>query len=272
MAPLDCRRLYPHCDSPRRFGTLRRVDPDVARTVSRRAVTEKQFEPDATLVRVYPEAAVGGYSSVDGSIEFYTRVNALIDAESRVLDFGAGRGWWSVEPVAAMYRSLRLLRGRVAEVVGADVDPVVTTNPSVDRAVVLEQGDPLPFGDATFDLVIADYVLEHVDAADAQAVADEFIRVLKPGGWLAARTPNKWGLIGVGARAVPNRLHTRFLARLQPDRQVEDVFPVRYAMNTKRVLARLFPPITRWPTATPANRPTSAGLMSSGASSTFSAA
>ena len=106
---------------------------------------------------------------------------------------------------------------------------------------VCAPGDPIPYDDGSFDLVLADYVLEHVAAEDAPSVAQEVLRVLKPGGWLAARTPNKWGMIGIGARAVPNDLHTNFLERLQPGRKAEDVFPVRYSMNTKRDLARLFP-------------------------------
>ena len=61
-------------------------------------------EPDPAFVKFYPEAAVGGFSQVDGVIEFYTRVNALVDAESRVLDFGAGRAWWAVESVPPMSR------------------------------------------------------------------------------------------------------------------------------------------------------------------------
>jgi hypothetical protein len=34
----------------------------------------------------------GGFSRVDGSIEFYTRVNALLGPDMTVVDFGAGRG------------------------------------------------------------------------------------------------------------------------------------------------------------------------------------
>ncbi|MFI5429206.1 methyltransferase domain-containing protein [Aeromicrobium sp. UC242_57] len=190
--------------------------------------------------RLYPEAAVGGFSRLDGQIEFYTRINALVDEKSRVLDFGAGRGHWAVDPMPEMSRRLRMLRGRVAEVVGTDVDPAVLTNPALDTAQVVPLGDRLPFADDSFDLVIADHVLEHVNADDAQDVADDVLRVLRPGGWLAARTPNKWGMIGIGARAVPNRLHVRMLRRLQPDRKAEDVFPTRYTMNTRRDLGRLF--------------------------------
>lgn len=200
------------------------------------------FEPPAPLARLYPEAAVGGYTKLDGLVEFYTRVGTLVDRDSHVLDFGAGRGAWAIEPGPELHRRLRRLRGRVARVVGTDVDPVVTTNPTLDEAHVVGLGEPLPFEDATFDLVVADHVLEHVDAEDAPAVAADLLRVLRPGGWLAARTPNKWGMIGLAARAVPNRLHVAVLERLQPDRRAEDVFPVRYAMNTRADLTRLFAP------------------------------
>lgn len=200
----------------------------------------ESFSPDPVLRRLYPEAAVGGFSRLDGQVEFYTRINALVGELSRVLDFGAGRGHWAVDPMPEMSRRLRMLRGRVAEVVGTDVDPAVLTNPALDAAQVVELGDRLPFEAGSFDLVIADHVLEHVNADDAQDVADDVMRVLKPGGWFAARTPNKWGMIGVGARAVPNSLHVRTLRRLQPDRKAEDVFPTRYSMNTRRDLGRLF--------------------------------
>ena len=45
----------------------------------------------------------------------------------------------------------------------------------------------LPFEDAAFDLIIANHILEHVDAP-AKALA-EFERCLKPGGMLIAQTP-----------------------------------------------------------------------------------
>lgn len=200
-----------------------------------------QFRPNETLARLYPEVTAGGYTRYDGFIEFYTRVNALLEAGSEVLDFGAGRGLWATEPLPALHKRLRAFHERVARVDGVDVDPVVLQNPTLSSAQVIEPGAALPFADGAFDMVVADHVLEHVDQADAPTVAGEILRVLRPGGWLAARTPNKWGMIGVGARVVPNDLHTRVLRRLQPERKAEDVFPVRYSMNTRRQLSRLFP-------------------------------
>lgn len=200
----------------------------------------ESYRPSDATLHFYPEAAVGGYPHVDGEIEFYLRVGALVGPDSRVLDLGAGRGQWAVEPAPRTRRDVRHLKGRVAEVVGCDVDPAVLENPALDHAVVSPAGAPLPFEDDSFDLVIADYVLEHVAAEDVDGFVSEILRVLKPGGWFAARTPNKWGLIGLGARSVPNSLHTRVLSRIQPDRKEVDVFPTRYAMNTRPALRRLF--------------------------------
>jgi SAM-dependent methyltransferase len=202
-----------------------------------------------TARRLYPEIAAGGYSRHDGFVDFFLRVRSLLTSESAVLDFGAGRGAWTEGELAPLQRELRDLKGHVARVVGVDVDPVVLENDSLDEVLQIEPGGRLPFDDETFDLVLADHVLEHVSRTDAPAVAAEFARVLKPGGWISARTPNRWGLIAIAARLVPNRLHVAVLKRLQPGRPAEDVFPTRYAMNTHRDLRRLFPE-PQWTLAT----------------------
>jgi SAM-dependent methyltransferase len=201
---------------------------------------EPPFRPHPTARRLYPEVAAGGFTRHDGFIEFFQRINALVDEESVVLDFGAGRGAWADVGMSPFHRRVRDIGSHVKKVVGVDVDPVVLDNPTLSEAHVVEPGAALPFPDETFDVVYADYVLEHVDEADAPGVVAELHRVLKPGGWFAARTPNKWGVIGIGGRAVPNKLHVRVLSKLQPGRRDVDVFPTRYAMNTRKHLHRLF--------------------------------
>ena len=47
----------------------------------------KSFNPNAYKI--------GGYSENDGTIDFYSRINCLINDNSEVLDFGAGRGAWA---------------------------------------------------------------------------------------------------------------------------------------------------------------------------------
>lgn len=57
--------------------------------------------------------------------------------------------------------------------------------PGVD--IISDLNKPLPLDDASFDVVHANQVLEHVD--DLIALMKEIHRVLKPGGLLVAHTP-----------------------------------------------------------------------------------
>jgi SAM-dependent methyltransferase len=113
------------------------------------------------------------------------------------------------------------------------------SNPLLDERHVVAAGGRLPLADDSVDLIVADFVFEHVD--DPDAVASELRRVLREGGWICARTPNIHGYIAWGARAIPNSLHTRALRRLQPGREAVDVFPTRYRLNSPKALKRQFP-------------------------------
>jgi SAM-dependent methyltransferase len=189
----------------------------------------------------FPEIGAGGYSRVDGSVAFYGRVQALLaelEEPTTVVDFGAGRGRQAEDPVAYR-RQLRELRGPGRTVIGVDIDPVVTSNPRVDEGRVIEADGRIPIDDASVDLVVSEWTFEHV--TDADRTAAELDRILRPGGWICAMTPNRWGYIALGARLVPNRLHVGALRRLQPRKRAEDTFPTAYRMNTRRDLARLFP-------------------------------
>lgn len=186
----------------------------------------------------YPELNAGGFSRVDGTIEFYTRVRSLLKPNFVVLDFGAGRGVAHIEDPVDYRRSLLSLRSH-CRVVGVDVDPKVLANPGLHEARVIQSGDPLPFPDQSFDLVLADHVLEHID--DPPLVAGEIDRVLRSGGWLCARTPNVYGYIAIASRLVPNVLHRHVLGWLQPARRAIDVFPTRYMLNSRRSIQRWFP-------------------------------
>lgn len=194
----------------------------------------------ASLVtaRLFPEVAAGGFSRVDGTVAFYVRINALVSSSSVVVDFGAGRGRFMEDPVAYR-RNVRLLQGRVQRVIGLDVDDAVLQNPTVDESHVISDGGRLPVPDASVDLVISDFTFEHV--ADPAWLASELYRILKPGGWICARTPNKYGYISLFARLVPNGLHDAVLRIVQPEKKSIDTFPTLYRLNTRRDLRRHFP-------------------------------
>ena len=99
---------------------------------------------DKVKCRLYPETAVGGFSRVDGTIEFYTRVNALLRKDMVVVDLGAGRGSAHFEDLVPYRRKLRSLKGRCAKVIGLDVDDVVRNNPTLDEAHVLPPDGRFP--------------------------------------------------------------------------------------------------------------------------------
>jgi len=193
----------------------------------------------AFMQTVHPEVAIGGFTAHDGTIEFYSRVKTLLRPDMTVLDFGAGRGAWYEDEESPFRRDMRLLRGHAREVIGCDVDPAVQANRSVDRGVVLEPGRPIPLADGSVDLIVSDYVLEHVQ--DAAGLAREFTRILKPGGWICARTPTRMNYVALAARVVANVRHASVLRLAQPGRKAEDVFPTAYQLNTRAALARHFP-------------------------------
>ena len=189
--------------------------------------------------RFYPEIGAGGFSRIDGTVAFYKRVNALLKKEAVLLDYGAGRGVGHVEDACEYRRSLRNFQSRIATVIGVDVDEAVMQNPTLDEAYVFNPKDPLPIGDASIDIIVSDVTFEHI--VDPAQAARELDRVLKPGGWLCARTPNRYGYIALANRFVPKAIKTRVLKIVQPSRKEEDVFPAVYLMNSFGALLKCFP-------------------------------
>ncbi len=178
----------------------------------------------------YPEAAFGGFSDVDGTVTFYTRVHALMEPSFTVLDIGCGRGCYVDDPIA-FRRDLRVLKGKCRKVIGIDLDNASRENPFLDEFRLIE-GPRWPIDNESIDLCICDYVLEHVASPDG--FFSECNRVLKTGGTLCLRTPNSLHYAGLAARLIPNRFHARITAKVQDGRKENDVFPTLYRCNTAR--------------------------------------
>lgn len=192
-----------------------------------------------TISKWFPEIGVGGFSSLDGTVEFYTRVNALLHPSMTLLNFGAGRGAELLDETCTLRQQLRMLKGKVARVVACDIDKVVLENQGADETTVIDPAKPLPYPDETFDIIVADFVFEHVTAPGL--VAAELRRILKPAGWICARTPNKYCVVSLCTRMIPNSFHRRLLRWVQPERKTVDVFPTVFKLNSKRNLAKWFP-------------------------------
>ncbi|MDH5567953.1 MAG: class I SAM-dependent methyltransferase [Myxococcales bacterium] len=149
-------------------------------------------------------------------------IEAHIRPDFRVLDLGAGAGI-----IPAMN-----FRGAVARVCGVDPTPRVHDNPYLDEAKE-GFGEEIPYPGDSFDLVFSDNVLEHLP--DPDAVFCEIHRVLKPGGLLLAKTPNRRHYVATIARMTPHWVH-QFVNALR-GRAQEDTFPTRYRANTPEAIA-----------------------------------
>ncbi|HMP79624.1 MAG TPA: class I SAM-dependent methyltransferase [Pirellulaceae bacterium] len=189
--------------------------------------------------RVFPEHGWGGFTRIDGTVQFYQRVQALLPDTGTILDLGCGRGKRQDDP--SPYRQqLQELRGPQRRVIGIYVDPAAQENPFIDEFHLIEQLDHWPIDDASMDFIVSDFVVEHV--TDPDAFFSEVQRVLKPSGVICIRTPNAWSYVALAARLIPNRMHARVLRVAQSGRKEEDVFPTVYRCNTagrlRRTLAR----------------------------------
>lgn len=178
----------------------------------------------------FPEMRFGGFSHLDGTIQFYLHVNALLNPQSMLLDVGCGRGEYYNDPVE-IRKSLRILRGKVSRVIGLDVNPVAAENQTIDEFRLLESpSSPWPLDDASVDVIVADWVLEHV--ANPDIFFSEAWRVLKEGGYLCIRTTNAWGYVALMTRIIPEAFHNRLIRWIQKARKEEDIFPTVYRCNT----------------------------------------
>lgn len=188
--------------------------------------------------KFYPESALLGYTFVDGTVTFYNSINNLMTSnldEVVLLDLGCGCGSF-MDNIKAneddYVIKLRNFKGRVKKVVGVDVDSSASTNPSLDEFHLLEINKPWPIADASIDVCISDWVIEHVQ--DVPFFFSELNRVMKKGGIACFRTLNKFCYIAFFSMLIQNKLHSKLLTKIQTFRKEEDVFPTVYNCNTKK--------------------------------------
>jgi len=158
---------------------------------------------------------------------YHEMVRGFLRPGMTVVEIGCGRGriapfGWEAHPEVTL--------------IGLDPDPSAAENLHLARFEQLSPGAPWPLADGSADLVLARYVLEHVEQPDdflANAA-----RVLKPGCPLIFLTPNRRHPAILASRLMPLALHRRILSRTRMF-DPSDVFPTFYRMNNAGRIRRL---------------------------------
>jgi SAM-dependent methyltransferase len=159
---------------------------------------------------------------IDGTAQFHELCAHYITRESRVLEVGAGPS----NPTS------EFLSRTADSVIGLDVDPAVKSNRFLKEAHVYD-GKQFPFPEASFNIVLTDYALEHVE--NPPALLREIHRVLAPGGMLLFRTPNVFHYVSLFSRLLPDSI-SPWLRNRPAD---HPVYPKFFRCNSKRACRRI---------------------------------
>lgn len=154
-------------------------------------------------------------------------VKDYVKPNSHVLDLGCGRGGL-----------VEQLQHPLEQMVGIDPDWHSLAAHRLPLPRVVGVSGRLPFAAASFDLIFASWLLEHLE----NPVLDlaEIGRVLRPGGVFVFITPNARHPL-----SVLNRLFGRFgrvqgrLVKWFYGRAADDTFPTRYRANSTAALQTL---------------------------------
>lgn len=115
----------------------------------------------------------------------------------------------------------------------ADIQPCAVSGPYVGRSFICPLENMGIIASASYDLVFANFVLEHV--ADPAAAAKEMSRILKPGGRLILSLSNPQAPEFRLAQITPTAFHQFFR-----EKNHDPAYPVKYAYSSiEKLISRL---------------------------------
>ena len=162
----------------------------------------------------------------DGTQGLHALCAASIPKGGSILEIGCGPG----NPTSRHLATL-------GELHGLDPDPQAQSNESLASFARLE-GARFPYEDATFDACVSNFVLEHVEHPESHLA--EVRRVLRPGGALILRTPNRWHYVALVSAWTPHAFHVAVANRLRAlPRDAHDPYPTFYRLNSRGRIRRL---------------------------------
>jgi SAM-dependent methyltransferase len=156
-------------------------------------------------------------------------------AEQRLLDEALRPGAVALDAGCGRTTRLRDYRDRISRLVGVDSDEAAgRENPFLDEFVPADLDESLPFDQDSFDLVYANFVVEHLEHPE-RAFA-EWRRVLRPAGRLVLLTSNRASPLLAAGDRLPQAVRMA-IKRSGAGAAEHDVYPTRYLANTPQRLA-----------------------------------
>lgn len=140
--------------------------------------------------RAFEDRHRGSRELILGRLEVYLPFIETLKAwhtPCTALDLGCGRGEW-----------LQLLQNNGVQARGVDLDEGML-QACHELNLQAEQGDAIAalqaLPDNSLSVVSGFHIVEHIEFSQVQQIAEEALRVLKPGGLLILETPNAENLV-----------------------------------------------------------------------------
>jgi SAM-dependent methyltransferase len=157
--------------------------------------------------------------------------------ERRLLDEALRPGAVALDAGCGRTTRLRFYRDRIERLVGLDRDEAAgRENPFLDEFVPGDLEQALPFAGDSFDLVYANFVVEHLQ--QPERVFAEWRRVLRPGGTLVLLTSNRASPLMAAADRLPQRTRLA-IKRRGAGVEERDIYPTPYRANTPSKLEQV---------------------------------
>lgn len=167
--------------------------------------------------RIYPKYKTGGYF-------FRKYLKNYINNNSIILDAGCGNNG-----IISEFKSTTRL------IIGIDVnEKLLSENKIVDKKIIADL-EHIPLDSNSVDIVISEFVLEHLD--NPSLAFKEILRILKPKGAFIFITPNSLNPIMTLSKILPHTFHS--LLRIKLLKKEEETHPTYYRANNYRRLLKL---------------------------------
>lgn len=165
------------------------------------------------IIKKYYPVYEGKRPVIEAMIRNYIKKDDVI-----LLDIGCGRG----KETAINYKD------EVNTSYGIDISEAIKLNDTIHYPVRADVCSGIPFVDSTFDMVIAQELIEHLKSHEI--FFKEVSRILKPEGIFIFSTPNLLSWKSIISLITPYRLHIKLNKQLHGINRA-DVFPTYYRMN-----------------------------------------